>query len=350
MPAFTIHGAYYEANASRKYAATLTISNEGQITLFVDNQAVMQLAASELQISQRLGTTPRHIRFQTGALFETTENDAVDQVLRVHQPSPWSQLLHTLESRSRFLLPLILLAMFTGWATYSWGLPKLSRAIAYSIPAPELDIIGKHTIETLDNGYLSASGLSDEQQQSITARFEALTSQFESGFNYQLYFRQTTDHSANAFALPDGSIVLLDELIGLASDPWEIDSIVLHEIAHVEQRHALQMAFQNTLLSLSVSIMLGDAVSTSDALLSLPVLLVENRYSQGFEQAADDFASDYMLKHGIDSSHFSRMLKKVAQSNSPAKENPPTFRDYLSTHPQIESRISRIEEKTVRNK
>lgn len=349
-----IQGFYYLKNASKKHAAEFQC-DDAVCSVSIDQGIVNTAPVVELKVSDRIGSTPRQIRFEDGSMFETNANDEVDVLLQIHQNLRLPKLLHTLESKGTFIPLLLILAAFTGWGTYVWGLPKAAQVIAFSLPASELGIIGDHTLQALDKTYLQPSQLAQEIQTKIQFRFQNLTSKIGSGFNYRLHFRRLPNNMPNAFALPDGSIVLMDGLVELADHPWEVDSVLLHEIAHVEQRHGLQMAFQDTLITLMFSLMLGDTVSTGDAVLSLPILLVENKYSQNFEQSSDDFASDYMLKNNVNNHYFAIILGKLAQAgnntntdNNKQENTEDSIWNNFSSHPQMEKRILRIEEKVIR--
>lgn len=350
-----IHGFYYPAGQSKKSLALLQV--DGVLcTLTVEGELLFQAPISDFRISDRLGNMPRQLRFGEGELFETVDNEQVDQLLRGDRKHGFSALLHRLESRAVYILPLLLVAALSLWLLQSWVLPNAARFVAFSLPASELSVIGDHTLSTLDQMLLEPSQLSDEKKQQLRSRFDKLTAEIGSGFVYRLHFRRMPENGANAFALPDGSIVVMDGLVELADNPWEIDSVLLHEIAHVEGRHGLQAAFRDAMMTVMVAMMLGDAISTAQATAALPLLLIENNYSQQVEQQSDDFASDYMLTHNIDTVHFSNMLLKLmasAKSNTSAEEVEDEKEDssiwgYFSTHPRTEDRVLRIQEKVIR--
>ncbi len=337
-----IEGRFYLPGQASSQNVEL-LCREGVLSIYEGEKLLVEMSLGDVAISARLGNTPRQLRFDDGSMFETEQNDAVDEILKQHRTGRGNNLLHTLESRKRFILPLLIAAGIAGWVVYVWGIPLVAKSVAYSLPPDKIGLIGEQTIKAMDRSFLEPSGLSEERQQKIRQRFERLTAEVGSGFHYRLYFRQIKGETANAFALPDGTIVLLDSLVVLADHPWEVDGVLLHEIAHVEQRHALQMSFQDTILTLVVSLMLGDAVSVGDAVASLPVLLIENRYSQDFEQSADDFAVEYMVCNGVNPEYFAAMLIKLGSSEEgEASETEASILDYLSTHPTIASRVSRI--------
>jgi len=349
-----VEGRFYlpgQAGSSRVQLSC----REGICRVESENGVLAEESLSRLVVSDRLGNTPRQIRFPDHSMFETTSNDGIDEMLRENRLGRFPSLLHSLESRMRYILPLALLAALAIWFLYAWGIPRVAHTAAYSLPAEKIGIIGEQTMKALDHSMLKPSALSEDEQRNIRTRFEKLAAEVGSGFHYRLYFRRMKGDEANAFALPDGTIVLLDGLVKLAEHPWEIDSVLLHEIGHVEERHALQMSFQDTALTLLVSLMLGDALSVGEAVSSLPLLLIENQYSQAFEQSADDFASNYMLRHQVDTKYFLTMLEKLEASyeqgnrKSDTEKKSTSVWDYFSTHPTTALRVKRLQERKIRN-
>jgi hypothetical protein len=98
------------------------------------------------------------------------------------------------------------------------------------------------------------------------------------------------DHDmVNAFALPGGFVVLFRGLIDAAEGPDEVAAVLAHEIGHVisrdPTRHALRSAGSIGVLGLLFGDFAGGAV-----VLFLTERLIDARYSQGAEKAADEFA------------------------------------------------------------
>ncbi|MDQ6961636.1 MAG: M48 family metallopeptidase [Mariprofundaceae bacterium] len=350
MPSIT--GFYYPSGSSKKHEAIMRY-DDGLCRLYVDEEEVVCAQLDDIHISERLGQMPRQLRFSDGEMFETTDNAPIDDILKSDKPQAFAALLHRLESKSIYIFPLFFAAAFILWGSYTWGLPKIVHIVTYAIPASQLSHIGDETLVMLDKIILDPSELDQKTQDKIQIRFQKLTAELGSGFDYQLLFRRIPDNLPNAFALPNGTIIMMDGLVDLAENPWEVDSVLLHELAHVEERHSLQMVLRNTAIPLFISLMLGDAVSTGNAIASLPVLFLENNYSQKFEQSSDDYASDYMLRHHVDTIHFSNMLHKLElaylEEEEQKKKDDDSIWDYFSTHPKIEDRIQRIKENIIRH-
>jgi Zn-dependent protease with chaperone function len=77
------------------------------------------------------------------------------------------------------------------------------------------------------------------------SEFEALAAHSPRGAQaYSLNFRKGGSIGPNAFALPDGSLVLTDELVELAANDEAVLGVLGHEIAHVEGEHTLRQLYR----------------------------------------------------------------------------------------------------------
>ncbi len=136
----------------------------------------------------------------------------------------------------------------------------------------------------------------------------------------------------NAFALPGGTVVLLDELVAAAKDDDEILAVLAHEIGHLHGRHTMRQVLQTSAAGVIVEAVVGDVLSASSYAAALPAFLLEARYSRAFEREADAFGLTLLDRAGIDRAHFVNFLTRMEQ------EYPSHLPGFLSTHPRAEER------------
>lgn len=143
------------------------------------------------------------------------------------------------------------------------------------------------------------------------------------------------DHSmVNAFALPGGYVVFFRGLIDAAETPEEVAAVFAHELGHVVSRdptrHALRSAGSIGVLGL----LLGDFAGGA-AVLFLAEQLINAQYTQGAEAAADDFASDLLLRADLSPAalgdFFERLREKHGDSDG--------FVSHFMSHPALGDRI-----------
>lgn len=361
-----IKGIYFDGETSSKKDVTLYYKENGLIGF--ENFNVNDVSFDSVSISSRVGNTPRYINFQNGSLFETNDNAAVDAMVELLSKNSFLGLAHKLEStKSIILLTVITVILFT-WSFIQFGIPLFSKQIAEHLPDDASQHMGKGVLEAMDKSWFSKSNLSEERKKRLRVLFKDLLQNIEGNKNIELIFRKGGKIRANAFALPNGTIVLTDELINLAENDLEIVSIMLHEIGHLENKHSLRAAVQQFSLAMFMMAITGDVSTSSSIITAIPVMLVESGFSQEMETEADTYSLGYMIKHNIKTEFFASMMEKLEASymteyTSCIEENINTIQcitnavkinkeqisnendnliDYFSTHPASKERISRF--------
>jgi len=194
----------------------------------------------------------------------------------------------------------------------------------------------------------------------IRQRFESLVASGpDDGFEFRLHFRQMIG-IPNAFALPSGDIIVTDALAQLVENPDELDSIMLHEIGHVMERHGMRQVIEASTLSLVFSLMVGDVGGVAQLAAGIPVFLLQSSYSRDSESEADEFAFARMVELDMDPKHFAAIMRrleatynemeadkdegKAGEASDRQEEQLETAPDWYSTHPDSESRARRAME------
>jgi Zn-dependent protease with chaperone function len=292
---------------------------------------------ADVQISERLGNTPRLLSYATGGHCEVTDLAALETLLASldHQPTMTDRMQHSL-AWAVFAAFLIVLSFL---AAYRYVLPWGAQVLAQRVPGEVLQQMGDSTLATLDRFVLHPSKLGEARQKELSESYAGLKSLPETKLHYRIVFRSSPQMGANAFALPDGTIVLLDELVELTGDNNEIFAVLAHERGHVESRHALRLVLQSSVVGLVMTWYMGDV---STWLATLPAMVVQAKYSRDMEQEADGYAQRILQLNALSPCLLSTMLDKLevahrvnlpaAQSES-EPENQFEISDYLSSHP-----------------
>lgn len=324
-----INGFLYEKNSSIKYEAILLPENKSYI-LKSNGEFLEKGAISSLKISKRLGNTPREIILSNEKKFITNNNDLVDMYLLQKR-----EFLHLLESRFRFIIISLLLSVALMFLFIKYAIPFFSGKIANKIPLEITDKVSISTIDFLDKYILKESKIDSFKQKEIQKVFdeEMLNSLSNSEFEYRLLirdFEQNKRQIANAFALPNGIIIVTDELIKLTENINELKSIIFHEIAHIEKRDSLKLMIENSFIAVIVAIYLGDISFLGDLGVGIGTFMINSSYSRKHETQADIYSFEKMIETGIDPIYFIKIMEKI-ENQYPKDENNNLF--YLSTHP-----------------
>jgi Zn-dependent protease with chaperone function len=351
-----INGYLYQQNSVKRQNATLFIDNT-YYTLYCGKQKISTGLIDDLEVPNRIGNTSRKIQIDTQTLFETKDNDTVDQLFFTGKNT--SNWRHALESKWRIAIPAIFMGIAVIAVAFIWGVPFAAKHIAYSIPEHINEKISKGSFETIERLMLAPSKLPKAKQQQIETRFNALVASYShSNFHYKLHFRSMSGEP-NAFALPDGNIVITDTLIEYSNgEIKEVLAVLLHEIGHVEKRHGLRLALEASSTALIISLLMGDLSATDDLLITLPTVLSSAAFSRQHEKEADNFALEFMQKAKIDPIHFAHIMAKITQIAPVENDHNITKKDndqeqitskaekilrYLSSHPVTKERINTAE-------
>ncbi len=344
----------------------LTVDDAGRIGIQGSHKAAISLNA--VRISPRIGNTARYIEFPDGGMFESDENDAIDELASRLEEGGISGLIHRFESSKRLVTLTLLTVVLGAWLFVQFGIPHFSREVAMMLSDEQVSYLGVDVLKSMDEHLLEESELSRERQDELRSIFQSILESLQTD-NMRLEFRKGGKIGANAFALPDGTIVFMDELVVLADDDQEIVSIMLHEIGHVQNRHSLRMAIQGFSLAIVITMITGDVSASSSIVTSLPAVLIESGYSRDMETEADTYSLVYMLNHDINPIHFATMMGKLEASHnsvfSACREEGGKTSDcldkamqgsqeedadgesltgYFSSHPGTAERIRRFEE------
>ena len=346
-----ISGKWYAKGSSAQIDATLQLTDDSFVLKVKDGTSYSSLLHT-LEVGSRLGNVPRKITLEDGSVFSTPDNDAVD--LAFKKQLQGKGLIHTLESNMQWVLISIVLTIVLGFGFFKWGIPWASEKIAHALPHETNEIIASNTLEFLDEYVFEESEISEQKKQKIRAHFESqIVPLAASGdeIKYKLHFRlwKNVDLSIpNALALPAGDIILTDKFVELCENQDEMDSVLLHEIGHIEHRHSLTMLIESTFVAVAVMMIVGDSNAFADAGVGLGSLLVSSNYSRGHESQADLFAFEHMLQTKRDPAVFSNIMNRMTDymqsatgSDKKQKESEPESNvlDYLSSHPSTNQRV-----------
>lgn len=317
---------YFDGQSSRPRPASLCIEHGELLLSATDIEQRYPLAA--IRISDRLGSTPRRIDLGDGCHCELAEGEALRLWLpRLgYRPS----LALRLQAHWQGALSALLGFALIIWLAYGWGLPWAAARLAPHIPPAFTERLSQQALASLERNMLRPSALPLVRQTAIGARLQQLLSANDPG--YRLLFRRTTGQ-ANAFALPDGTLVVSDELIALAASNDEVVAVIAHELGHVSERHGLRQVIQASAVGIAVGLYFGDVSSLVGG---LAALVGNARYSRDFEREADRFAALRLQRHGLSPQLLANMLGKLEQQHSGAGASLPTV---LSSHPDTAERI-----------
>lgn len=140
----------------------------------------------------------------------------------------------------------------------------------------------------------------------------------------------------NAFALPNGHLVIYSGLILNSENPDELSGVICHEIAHIELNHITKKLVQEVGLSALISMTTGN--NGSEIIRETAGKLSSLAFERSMEKEADIKAVDYLIKAKINPEPFANFLYKLSVKENDISQ----YLSWLSTHPDSRDRAAYI--------
>lgn len=339
-----MEAAYFDGYTSRRHRVILTA--EPGILHCRDQEGTYSVHLADLRVSEPQGGAPRTLRCAGGGFYEVAQGAELTALL--DELGYRETRVVKLQSRWRWVAASFAGVLLTVWVGYQWGLPLFAKEVAPSIPIALLQRISGQIMTLLDEKWLHPSQLPEARQQALTQAFTALAAGDPKlkvyGWKLRLHFRSSGGFGPNAFALPGGEIVLLDELAEKMTDA-EIISVLAHEQGHVSHRHTVRQLIQSSVVAFVMAAYLGDISSVAAAGAGL---LFERGYSRDMEREADDYALNALRRQGLPPRLMVEALQKLEPDKTCQKDSSsPKRKDWLNTHPDTCQRIQRLEKEVA---
>lgn len=342
----TILALYFDGTSASGHPVSLTATGD-QLELSGDT-IMRRYKRSACRMDEPFDAAPCMLELPDGSHCEApaTASAALAELMR-YAPTR----IERWQSRwAGALAAVVAMAGIVAFA-YFQGVPALSAMLVERMPVSAETQLGDAAQAEFDQ-LLHQSHYSADSLAQIAQVFERVRPNAKR-MPVRLQVYHAPHIGANAFALPNGTIVITDELIDLLyGDRHVRDSekalaaILAHEIGHIEHRHSIRGLARSSLLLAGSWTLFGD-FSTVTA--SLPALVGKMRYSREMEFEADAFAGDALARAGLQASALADALAALERYHyrNPEEEAnlPESMRNrlgFLSSHPATAERIERL--------
>ena len=331
-PAITVD--YFDGINNFAHVAQLSPHAEGVMVCYGGQQRIYH--HDELHLIGAVGQVLPAIELPKDARIELRSSDIPPWLHNSH--SRLSARVFAIEHSWRWIFISLMMMLLVIGMTYQWGIPFAAEHIAKHLPSKTLKTVGDEAEQLIIN-QTSPTQLSPTQQQHIRSLYQQQLSTIIDGLDNldsHIIFRHGGDSiGANALAIPNGHIIITDELVNLIKNDPEILGVLAHEQGHLVERHSLQQALRGLGLSVLYVSLTGDAFSVVSV---LPLAIVSAHYSQQFELQADHYAVQMLRAKQLPPSALSDFLQRLSQQNHEDSD----ASDFLDSHPATAKRIAAI--------
>lgn len=141
------------------------------------------------------------------------------------------------------------------------------------------------------------------------------------------------DKMVNAFALPDGHLVVTTALIDTLRHADELAGVLAHELGHVYHHHSMKSLVKEVGLSV-----LTGTVGGGEQARRLFKHILSTAFTREMEGEADEFAIDVLFNSDINPAPLADFLYRMWQENQLEE----AVLEWASTHPNSNKRATRI--------
>ena len=332
----TFKGTYFDGKSSRAHEVSVNVLGQKMSIRGQEIREDVELALCKLEPA--LGTTRRTLYTPAGGRLDTEDQAAFLSLERSRGGSSGFRFIHWMEGHWKVAAASVAVSVALILVFAVWGVPYLARVAAFSLSENANESVGGGVLESIDRHFFKPTELSQEEQDHIRVLVREFVSASGAPEPKSLEFR-VSPFGPNAFALPGNTVVLTDELVSFVESDGELVGVIAHELAHLQERHAVRTVLQGAGVFMLITVLVGDVTSVTSAAGSLPTLLLQSGYSRDFESEADEISSRWMVEAGYGVRPMIAFLSRVGERGFDG-----IGPEFLSTHPAPESRIDRLRE------
>jgi len=327
-----ILGTYYFPKSSKAHEAQLHVSGD-MISLHYLGKCAEVFDATTINIATEVPGVPMSVEFSDGAKFTAKESG-----VRLAQQS---SNLAAMEKNKQLIAVSVILVPLLMWFMIMVVMPRMAQASVAYLPDAIPEQMGQQAFKVIEELLLEPSTLEESTQQQVKLQWQqALTQLNLPKDKYVLHVYASEFFGPNAFALPDGTVVITDELLAQLDDkPDAVLAVLLHEIGHVEHRHSLRMVAQSVSSAVVFAMIFGDLEGIGEILLGTGSTLVQNQFSRDMEREADEYALSHLVALGKPAEAFAQAMQSFLDLSASHKDS--QLLKYLSSHPDTQERIDK---------
>ncbi|WP_371196153.1 M48 family metallopeptidase [Glaciecola sp. SC05] len=331
---FKRQGQFYPQGGSKCIEVEVHLHEAGELRLVNESENLDILQdLKDCHINPKLGDIPRELSLPNAGLLSIAACTELDVWLAGSSGAS----IDKLERSSWLILTSVLLVPLLLYGLFKYAIPYAAIIFADAVPDAAVSVASQQTLKTLERTVLDPSKIDQAEQQALMDYWQTVLAQMPStDKQFNILFRDSSRLGANAFALPDGTIVFTDQLVELfESDRALLTSVLLHEIGHVEYQHSMRLIAETLVATVALSYFFGDVSSLLEFFGGVSNTILQNQFTQDLEWEADNFALSHLEQVGLSNQAFADAMTKLAEKIGEQSQ----MDSILQSHPLMQERI-----------
>lgn len=256
-----------------------------------------------------------------------TDKELIKSLNSIRHKNGVSKLYEALVGAGRVVhIGLVLFILGAILAINFLVLPAIAERSVFLIPESYDRVIG----DAFFDQFIEIEDINEEQTELVQSFLEEL----KVGEGREFYVSVIESDQVNAFALPNGEMVIYTGIIDKMESYEELAALLGHETAHITNRHSIKMLCRNLASYLFISAVFSDINSIMSVIADNANQLQSLSFSRELEHEADEVGIQMMIENDIDPDGMATMFRRL---NSKVEGYVPEF---LSSHPVTDERIA----------
>lgn len=251
--------------------------------------------------------------------------------LKSHGHQNWYENLLELGLKAHTIIALGILSIIV--LSYFYFIPWLGEKTVAIIPE-------NYDIE-LGNMVYEQAMLTEKKELEKSKVLNEFAKKLQLNNSKKLHFTVVKSETVNAFALPDGNVVVYTAILNKMKNYEELVALLGHEVAHVNQRHSMKSLCRDLSGYFFISAILGDVNGVMAIIGEHANNLQSLSFSRGFEKESDEEGLKIMLQNQINPNG---MIDLFSRLQTEEKEIGISVPEFLSSHPITIDRIKHVKE------
>jgi len=272
-----------------------------------------------------------------GNLFEIRNKKNLDSVLKIDDEN-FSQFffqemkknrgidIHTQITNAGFLkISIITFFLFASFSClYFYVLPPIAEKSVALLPQTFDNYIG----DMVMNDFIDQNKIDNEKTEDLQNFAEKLYL----AETKKLEFTVVKSNKVNAFALPNGQIVIYSAILEKIQSYDQLAALIGHEVSHVNNRHSIKALSKSLAGYMMISLLFNDVNGIMSVLAENVQQIHSLSYSREFEQEADEYGLKILINNNLDPYAMVELFEQLE------KESEFSISEIMSTHPLIKNR------------
>lgn len=289
----TIVAKYFDGQSSASRHTTIVYDHAmNEFVLNIENNTSFAWQIKDLQFEQYGSLTEiRNKNFPSAILKIDDEKfaQAFYQAMNQHKGIDLHKRLLNIGLLQMIFIAICLFGLVV--LSYFYILPPIAEKSVALLPDGFDNQIGNIFMEAY---------LKDNDIDSVKTKYlEEFATHIDFNNHKPLHYAVVNSDEVNAFALPNGQIVVFSAILENMKSSDELVALLAHEASHINQRHSTKMICRNLAGYMIISLILSDVNGIMAVIGDNAQQLHSLAYSRKFEQEADEQGMKILMENNI---------------------------------------------------